>query len=303
MSQLTQADRYLLDQIRRGDAQAWSQLVGRYQGRLLAFARSRLGNAADAEDVVQETFMGFLRHLPRFREQAALETVLFAILRRRLVDWYRGRRLNTCLLQDVLSPDGPGASMDRFAAPEATASWYVRRDEQHAAHRRALSAAVRELVAGFKDSLNFRDLTIAELIFYGQLRNKDVARVAGVAADLVARVKHRCLERIRRRVRAQLSGGREDAGQADPAMYADALITEVWEDLRPSCPKRSTVGAYVLGTLEAGWSEYVDFHLHQLGCRFCLANLEDLRRQVARREGQALQRRIMKSTVGFLRRP
>ena len=39
MAELTQADRYLLDQIRRGDGEGWSALVARYQGRLLAFAR------------------------------------------------------------------------------------------------------------------------------------------------------------------------------------------------------------------------------------------------------------------------
>src|SRR5207253_8421126 len=42
MAQLTEADRYLLSQITGGDSSAWSQLVQRYQGRLLAFARGRM---------------------------------------------------------------------------------------------------------------------------------------------------------------------------------------------------------------------------------------------------------------------
>ena len=112
MAELTQADRYLLDQIRRGDGEGWSSLVTRYQGRLLAFARGRLKQSADAEDIVQETFFHFLKGLPNFREDARVETYLFTILRRKLVDWFRGRHMRLCSLQDVLdSGGGPSARL------------------------------------------------------------------------------------------------------------------------------------------------------------------------------------------------
>ena len=65
-------DLFLIRQIRAGDQRAWRQLIERYQGRLLAFARSRLGDGAEAEDALQETLMGFvssLRHLLPDRAQ------------------------------------------------------------------------------------------------------------------------------------------------------------------------------------------------------------------------------------------
>ena len=37
MSQWSEADRYLLERVRQSDGEAWSQLVGKFQGRLLAF--------------------------------------------------------------------------------------------------------------------------------------------------------------------------------------------------------------------------------------------------------------------------
>jgi hypothetical protein len=46
----------------------------------------------------------------------------------------------------------------------------------------------------------------------------------------------------------------------------------------------------------------VDFHLNRLGCRFCRANLEDLRRRDVEDKSQSLYVRIMESTVGFLRK-
>jgi RNA polymerase sigma-70 factor (ECF subfamily) len=85
MSELTEAERYLLESIRQGDADAWSQLVQRYQGRLLAFAHGRMRRSADAEDLVQETFLAFLKGLAAFRGQANLETYLFTILRRKII--------------------------------------------------------------------------------------------------------------------------------------------------------------------------------------------------------------------------
>ena len=150
MSALTQAEKYLLDQIRQGSAEGWSQLVDRYQGRLVAFARHKLRGSADAEDLVQETFMSFLKGLAEFRQQASFETYLFVILRRKIINFCRGKRANVCLLQDVMQAStdpesGPAA--DRIAGPEPTASWYVRRDEAHELQRSALTSALGELIS------------------------------------------------------------------------------------------------------------------------------------------------------------
>src|SRR6266498_4098341 len=100
MAEASEADKYLLDQIAQGNTDAWSQLVNRYHGRLLAFARARLPKSADADDFVQETFLLFLQSFRSFRRDASVETYLFTILRRRMIDHYRVRRINTCAIQD-----------------------------------------------------------------------------------------------------------------------------------------------------------------------------------------------------------
>src|SRR5580765_4482030 len=131
MAELTEGDRYLLQQIARGDGEGWSQLVERYQGRLLAFARSRLSRKEEAEDLVQDTFIAFLEGLKNFRENASVETFLFTILRHKLIDFFRGKQMRTCFLQDVLegdSSDDRTPEMEDSQSP--TASWYARRDEQ-----------------------------------------------------------------------------------------------------------------------------------------------------------------------------
>ena len=88
------ADRLLIDRVRAGDAGAWEALIARYEGRLLAFAHSRLRNRARAEDVVQEAFLGFLVSLPNYDASQSLEAWLFAITAHKLTDALRkeGRR-------------------------------------------------------------------------------------------------------------------------------------------------------------------------------------------------------------------
>src|SRR5262245_53975492 len=74
-----ESDRVLIQQIRAGDETAWQRLIDRYEGRLLAFADRRLRDRAASEDVVQETFVGFLNSLPNFDDKRELQTYLFTI--------------------------------------------------------------------------------------------------------------------------------------------------------------------------------------------------------------------------------
>lgn len=289
MSESSQADRYLLRQIAAGDQNGWAQLVARYHGRLLAFARQQLRNAADADDVVQETFVQFLQQRGRFDPNRSLETFLFTILRRRIIDTFRGRSARVCLLHETTY--GPDRDARRSSL-DLSVSSYARRNEQAERDHAALSAALGQLVERFRAGERFRDLQVMEMLFYAQMRNGDVARLAGMDEKAVALLKHRWLKELAAGIGAQ--------AEANESL-SDSLLTEVWEELRPTCPKRSTVGRMLLGTLEGPWAEYVSFHVRMLGCRFCQANLADLQPAPEQATRSAYER-LYQSTVGFLRR-
>ena len=91
---MSAADEYLIDQIRTGDTDAWRKLIDRYGGRLVKFAKRRVGDVNAAEDIAQETLVGFLQTLPRYDASRSLETFLFAIAHYKLIDHLRraGRR-------------------------------------------------------------------------------------------------------------------------------------------------------------------------------------------------------------------
>ncbi len=56
----------LISRIRAGEPDAWNEFIARYEGRLLGFVARRVANRAAAEDLVQETFVGFLNSLPNY---------------------------------------------------------------------------------------------------------------------------------------------------------------------------------------------------------------------------------------------
>jgi len=298
MSEMNETDRLLLGEIRNGKGGAWARLIGRYEGRLLHFATARLPQRADAEDVVQDTFVSFIKGLGKFRGETSLETYLFIILRNKIFDRYRSKRAKSVsLIQDVYidGQDDEGVNIfERLPAPEPTASWYISRNEQQGLARKTLTDALRKLLKDFKESLRFRDLKMVELLFYCKISNSDVANLFKVEKSAVRVFKHRCLKRIRGNI------GKVNSLTDFESSHLENYLTEIWETQRLSCPKRSTLGAFLLETLEPGWFDYVDFHLTTLGCHFCRANLKDLQRQKATNEQRLFRKRIMESTVGFL---
>ncbi|MFO0914927.1 MAG: sigma-70 family RNA polymerase sigma factor [Pirellulales bacterium] len=297
MSELSAADQYLIAEIRRGNADGWAQLVDRYQGRLLAFARQQLRNPSECEDVVQETFLSFLQSVAKYREDASLETYLFMLVRRRIVDYLRrqGRiSLSSCSLQESLADEGADLPrVSELADRQDEASEIMMERERHKAQLQALHAAIKDVVQGLQTQERFRDLQVVELIFYAQLRNKQIAELLQMDEKQVALRKHRMIERLGQRV------GRE--GDASHVPLDDSLLTQAWEQLRPSCPKRTTLGKLVLGALDGPWKDYIQFHVHELGCRFCQANLADVQLEAQPDRPDPARQRILQSSIGFFR--
>jgi hypothetical protein len=81
-------------------------------------------------------------------------------------------------------------------------------------------------------------------------------------------------------------------------------LGEIWRRHRLSCPSRQQLGSHLLGTLSADWAEYVSFHVDVVGCRYCQANLADLRQQQveARETVENRRRRYFQSSAGYLNR-
>ena len=73
------SDGELVARAQSGDAHAFDALIGLHQERVFRLAHRMLGNAEDAADVQQETFVQAWRNMRRFRAEAAFATWLHRI--------------------------------------------------------------------------------------------------------------------------------------------------------------------------------------------------------------------------------
>jgi RNA polymerase sigma-70 factor (ECF subfamily) len=290
------ADSFLVAAIREGDQRAWHQLIDRYQGRLLAFARSRLGTGGDAEDALQETFLGFVTSLRHYDENRSLETYLFAILRYKIgeVLTKRKRRPEFTAGFDI-EDDSPGIPEP---SDSETPSQVAAGHERTARQKAVIARIIRRLIEEYRDRGKLEDLQVIELLFFVGMRNKEVDKTLGRDEKAVAGVKFRALARLREHLDALDA---EDRGLLDDKQISsETTISQVWRERRLSCLKRSTIGSYLLGVLDEPWYSYTRFHLETVGCLMCRANLADLEAEGEQQPDNDLAERMFTSSVGFL---
>ncbi len=293
----SEADLFLVQSVQQGDQSAWRQIIERYQGRLVNFARRMLAQRSDAEDIVQETFMGFLRSLPNYDPSRSLETYLFAILRNKLHDYFRKL------------PAGQRESLEHLSLDDAPSAWlaaetpsaHAANAEAVAAQRSALVSALRDWVEQCRAQQRFQELIVVEMLVVLGMRNKDVAETLDLTQTAVAGFKFRVLEAWKKMTQAS-DPGRE---WTDADLARDSTVGRIWREEHVSCLKRSTLGSFLLGALDDEWSTYVDFHVNQAACAVCKANLEDLKEEESRDENyrKGLAERCFASSVGFLSKP
>ena len=208
-------DQALVKRIRGGDAEAWNDLIKRYEGRLLAFVNSRLSNRSASDDIVQEAFIGFLNSLPNFDGRRSLESYLFSICAYKMTDHLRreGRRPAIPLSAGDDSSGGHW-QLEGEARP---ASSIARSGERQAIEHDALAEALDEQVQRWQQKNDWTKLKCVELLIVRGKSNKDTATLLGLTEQQVANYKFDFLNRMRTLVKRQgLSG------DVFPELYEDA---------------------------------------------------------------------------------
>jgi RNA polymerase sigma-70 factor, ECF subfamily len=188
----------LIRQVRDGDAGAWRQLIERYEGRLIAFVDSRLRDRSASEDVVQETFVGFLTSLPHYDEKRDMEAYLFSIAAHKLTDHLRkqGRRPI-----DQFGSDDHGRPLEEVPGGARPASSIARSGERREAEERLLTDAMGQLVREWLGKSDFDRLRCLELLIVKGWANKDVAKYLDLTEQAVASYKFQTIGRLKEMAR------------------------------------------------------------------------------------------------------
>ena len=193
-------DQILVQRIRDGEQDAWNEMIARYEGRLLAFVDSRLTNRSVSEDIVQETFVGFLNSLPNFDGRRPLESYLFSICAYKLTDHLRREGRRPAIPLSSGSDSTGGWQLDGNAR---AASSIARGSERRRIEEDSLAEAVEDQVLRWKERGDWTKLKCIELLIVRGWPNKKVAEQLVISEQQVANFKFDFLARLRTLVKRQ----------------------------------------------------------------------------------------------------
>jgi RNA polymerase sigma-70 factor, ECF subfamily len=121
MPAVERSDRELVAALRRGDREAFAEIVDAWSPALLRLARLHVPSHAVAEEVVQESWLAVLRGLDRFEERASLRTwVTSIVLNQARTHGHRERRMVPFASMRRRYDEGrdePAVDPDRFQRP------------------------------------------------------------------------------------------------------------------------------------------------------------------------------------------
>jgi len=176
-----------------GDARAFTELVTRYQTRLLNFVYRTIGDRERAEDLVQEVFVRVYRHLHRFDQTKKFSTWIYTIASNLAKNELRNRSRNPLVLFQSIrkqwEPDTrPLQFEDTSARPDdlyhkrhlrETVEWAV---EQLPEHHRVVFV-LRELEG--KSYEEIAEITGCNLGTVKSRLNRSRANFAAIIAPLI----------------------------------------------------------------------------------------------------------------------
>ena len=114
----------IIARARRGDADAFEQLVVAYRDQVFRLALRMCGSEADADEVAQEAFLSAWKALPNFRGESQFSTWLYQLTTHAAIDLMRRekRQIATEDITEVSAPDpapGPQQQAERRETQEA----------------------------------------------------------------------------------------------------------------------------------------------------------------------------------------
>jgi len=208
----------LLDALRRGDEDAFARLVGEHHASLRRVARLYVANAAIADEVVQDTWLGVIRGLWAFEGRSSLKTWIFRILvnraRTRAVRESRNVPF-TATLATESDPDpepslGPNLSWDDSPAPGHWTGPSL--DPGSSPERSLLTKELREQLRTVIDALPSNLRIVVWLRDVEGWSSEEVCNALAIQETNQRVLLHRARSRLRAALEPYVEGARGAAG-------------------------------------------------------------------------------------------
>ncbi len=153
------------------DAQAFVQLIRRYESRLLAYIRRISGfSIEDAEDILQESFMDAYRNIATFNSSLKFSSWIYRIVHNRTISVYRKRRKE----MGDFSIDDENEGLSRILSARDDTS------------KLADQFLTTELIKKILRNLSERDRTVLILAYMEEKTYDEISDILRVPAGTVA---------------------------------------------------------------------------------------------------------------------
>ncbi len=192
-------DAALMRRVKRGDRQAFTALVEKYQQPILNLTYRMIGDLAEAEDLAQSAFLQLHRSAHRYREDARFSTWLFTIARNLCLNELRRRSRHPAESLDLPHPTDESQPLRSVEDPRSVSP-------PDALLRRELEQKVQEAL----DALPPNQRLALLLCRQEDLSYEDIGRVLRCSLSATKSLIHRARETVKQRLKAYLQSGAWD---------------------------------------------------------------------------------------------
>jgi len=166
----------LLQRIRQGDNDAFVELFRAINRRVFLFAKQRLGNREDAEEVVLDVAMELWRHPERFRGDSRFMTYVLGIANHMVISLLRRRGR---------SDDDAAEALEDVPDCDLSPDDVVWRKQRLAAIERCM------------EQLPQRQRVIVYLAYFEDLSRQEIGRIVNCEENAVRQYLHQALRKMR----------------------------------------------------------------------------------------------------------
>jgi RNA polymerase sigma-70 factor, ECF subfamily len=184
--------------LRRGDLNALSELMIRYQNRLYRYLLRLVREPAEAEDLFQQTWLRVVEKIRSFDASRNFDAWLFTLARNLAIDHLRRIRpqsLDESLDEPLADGWHSETAVDRISSKDQSPL-----DHALAAERRAeISEAMAALPMIYREVITLR--------FEDEMKIEEIAQVTAVPVSTAKSRLRRSLEQLRSALEARYPGG------------------------------------------------------------------------------------------------
>jgi RNA polymerase sigma-70 factor (ECF subfamily) len=183
------SDRDLVRESRRGDKEAFRELVERHQRKIVSVAMGMVQNRDDALELTQETFIKAYENLEKFKGESSFYTWLYRIAVNLAIDYRRrGRRFSS--VSRTGRPDGPDELESTLPAKTLSDPYHQARVHELGGR---VAEAINELTPDHKAVILLREVE--------GLSYEDISRVMQCSKGTVMSRLHYARKKLQEKLR------------------------------------------------------------------------------------------------------